>query len=225
MAQLTERRTFTVAKPSEEPERPRYILGLDLGQRADYSALCLLETHGEAHEAVSHCRHLQRYRLNTSYPVIAEDVRQLCQREPLITNQPALAIDATGVGVGVLDIFRTLQPAINARIVPIQIHGGYEVVRNGGGFNIPKRELVSAVQAALQTNRLMVSKKLSEANLLISELQNFRAEISDTGRDTFEARSGAHDDMVLAVAMALWLAGGRAPQQDEAFSYSYIDYS
>lgn len=104
-----------------------------------------------------------------------------------------------GAGRDVLDIFRPLQPAINARIVPIQIHGGYEVVRNSRGFNIPKRELVLAVQAALQTNRLVVSKKLSEANLLVTELQNFRAQISDTGRDTFEARSGAHDDLVLAV--------------------------
>ena len=59
------------------------------------------------------------------------------------------------------------------------------------GRKLDPKTLVSAVQAALQTNRLVVSKKLSEANLLVAELQNFRAEISDTGRDTFEARSGA----------------------------------
>ena len=49
----------------------------------------------------------------------------------------------------------------------------------GQGFNVLKRELVSSVQAALQTNRLIVSRKLSEANVLVTELQNFRAEISD----------------------------------------------
>ncbi len=198
-----------------EPEKlpqllpPRYILGLDLGQRADYSALCLLETHGEAHEAISHCRFLKRYKLNTSYPAIAEDVRQLTMREPLINNEPSLCIDSTGVGIGVLDIFRQLKPTINARIIPIQIHGGFEVVQSGRGFNVPKRELVSGVQAALQTNRLQVSRKLSEANLLVTELQNFRADISETGRDTFEARSGCHDDLVLSVAMAVWYAHRR----------------
>jgi Terminase RNaseH-like domain len=199
------------AEPPEPVKQkpPRYILGLDLGQRADYSALCLLETHGEAENAISHCRYLKRWQLNTSYPVIAEDVRQLCMREPLMENKPTLCIDSTGVGIGVLDIFRTLTPAINADIRAIQIHGGFEVAQAGHGFNVPKRELVSAVQAALQTQRLIVSKKLSEAAVLVTELQNFRAEISETGRDTFEARSGAHDDLVLSVAMAVWYAHQR----------------
>lgn len=188
---------------------PRYTIGLDLGQRADYSALCLLETHGEGHEAVSHCRYLHRWKLGTSYPNIAEAVRQLCMREPLMDNKPTLCVDSTGVGIGVLDIFRTLTPAINADIRPIMIHGGFEVIQVGRGFNIPKRELVSAVQAALQTQRLIVSKTLGEANVLVVELQNFRAEISETGRDTFEARSGAHDDLVLSVAMAVWFAHRR----------------
>jgi hypothetical protein len=203
-----ETETPQLLKPAKEIPQ-RYILGLDLGQRADYSALCLLETYGEQHEAVSHCRYLKRWKLNTSYPAIAEDTRQFCQREPLINNEPGLCIDSTGVGIGVLDIFRQLQPAINARIIPVQIHGGFEVVQNGRGFNVPKRELVSSVQAALQTKRLIVSKKLSEANVLVTELQNFRAEISETGRDTFEARSGSHDDLVLSVAMAVWYAHRR----------------
>lgn len=188
------------------PPQPRYILGLDLGQRADYSALCLLETFGEAQEAVSHCRYLKRWKLNTSYPVIAEDVRQLCQRDPLMNNKPTLCVDSTGVGIGVLDIFKYLQPAINCKLVPIQIHGGFEVVQNGLGFSVPKRELVSAVQAALQTTRLIVSSKLAEAGVLVTELQNFRAEITETGRDTFEARSGTHDDLTLSIAMAVWFA-------------------
>jgi hypothetical protein len=192
------------------PPPPRFTLGLDLGQRADYSALSLLETHNETpdhpNEVVSQCRYLKRYKLNTSYPAIAEDVRQLCQREPLINNKPTLCVDSTGVGIGVLDIFRQLKPAINARIVPIQIHGGFEVVQNGMGFNVPKKELVSSIQAALQTDRLQVAKKLPDASLLVSELQNFRAEISDTGRDAFGARSGAHDDYVLSIAMAVWYA-------------------
>jgi hypothetical protein len=199
---------ISTSEPLElkQPSPTRYVMGLDLGQRSDYSALSLLEASGEGSATMCHCRFLRRWKLNTSYPAIAEDVRQLCQREPLINNRPSLCIDSTGVGLGVLDIFLELKPAINACIIPIQIHGGFEVVLARQGYNVPKRELVSAIQAALQTGRLQVSSKLSEASLLITELQNFRAEISETGRDTFEARAGAHDDLVLSVAMATWYA-------------------
>ncbi len=34
----------------------------------------------------------------------------------------------------------------------------------------------------------------------------FRTKISEGGRDTYGARSGAHDDLVLSVAMGAWLA-------------------
>jgi hypothetical protein len=35
--------------------------------------------------------------------------------------------------------------------------------------------------------------------------------VTDSGRWTFGARSGAHDDLVLALALALWRASRRAP--------------
>jgi phage terminase large subunit-like protein len=37
---------------------PRYTVGLDLGQTKDYTALVILERHGEAEQAVFHARHL-----------------------------------------------------------------------------------------------------------------------------------------------------------------------
>jgi len=43
------------------------------------------------------------------------------------------------------------------------------------------------------------------------ELEDFRATVTDSGRWTFGARSGAHDDLVLALALALWRASRRAP--------------
>ncbi len=49
---------------------PRYTVGLDLGQAKDYTALCVLERHGEAEQAVFHARHLERFPLGTSYPAI-----------------------------------------------------------------------------------------------------------------------------------------------------------
>jgi hypothetical protein len=192
----------------DPPTRAYYIMGLDLGKSMDYTALAILETRdtpgGIGPEAIYHCRHLQRFRLGTSYPSIVNSVRELCLREPLLTWMPRLAIDQTGVGAAVADIFR--QARLNADLQPIVIHGGDRATNEDGIWRVPKRELVGVVQVALQTRRLRLAKELPELGVLTQELQNFQVSISEAGHDSYEARVGKHDDLVLALAMALWLA-------------------
>jgi hypothetical protein len=69
---------------------------------------------------------------------------------------------------------------------------------------------VASVAIALQSGKLQISKKLALADTLISELQNFKAKISNSGNDTYGAgadwRENSHDDLVLALALALWTA-------------------
>ena len=67
------------------------------------------------------------------------------------------------------------------------------------------------MQALLHDGRLQIQKDLPEAPILKLELEDFRASVTDSGRWTFGARSGAHDDLVLALALALWRASRRAP--------------
>ena len=73
-------------------------------------------------------------------------------------------------------------------------------------WRVPKRELVGVTQVALQTGRLKIAAYLPETRLLSQELQNFQVEISQTGFDSYSARNGKNDDLVLSLAMALWLA-------------------
>jgi hypothetical protein len=188
------------------PKPPAYFVGLDLGKSMDYTAVAVLEVFGDAPEAIYHCRHLLRYKLGTSYPTIVSEIRALCTREPLLSNMPRLCVDQTGVGAPVVDLFR--QAKLNATLEPILIHGGDHAVREGG-WRVPKRELVGATQVALQTGRLKIAKDLPEVDALIRELQNFEVEISQSGFDSYNARTGAHDDLVLALAMPLWLASRR----------------
>jgi len=188
----------------EAPPKPRYVVGLDLGKSMDYTAVAILEVFGEAPEATYHCRHLQRFKLGTSYPHIVESVRELCRREPLLSSKPTLAVDQTGVGNAVVDIFK--QAKLNADLQPILIHGGDNAVRENGVWRVPKRELVGSTQVALQTGRLKIAAELPEVSILQTELQNFQVEISESGFDSYNARTGSHDDLVLALAMGLWLA-------------------
>src|SRR5262249_30609404 len=53
-----------------------------------------------------------------------------------------------------------------------------------------------------------IQKELSEAETLVRELQDFRVEFTAAGHLTFNARSGKHDDLVLALAIAAWRAYG-----------------
>src|SRR5215217_5331627 len=95
---------------------------------------------------------------------------------------------------------------------PFQITGGNEVTRDRDIWNVPKRDLAGAVQVALQSRRLKIAADLPDAQVLVAELQNFRVKISLAGHDSYGAgtgeewRVGAHDDLVLAVAIALWAA-------------------
>jgi hypothetical protein len=44
------------------------------------------------------------------------------------------------------------------------------------------------------------------AGELQEELRDFQRKVSETGRSTYDARSGAHDDLILSCAIALWYA-------------------
>jgi|SRR5712664_4654943 len=55
--------------------------------------------------------------------------------------------------------------------------------------------------ARLHTGELKIAAALSDAE----------RKVSDAGRATYNARTGAHDDLVLAVAIALWWATTSGP--------------
>ena len=120
---------------------------------------------------------------------------------------PILAVDATGVGLAVVQILRRAKLPIS-RLVPITITSGHTTnQRPDGGFNVPKAELVSSTQSPLQGKRLTIAPALKEAKTLRTELSNFKVKINlASATESFEAwREGQHDDLVLAVCMAVWL--------------------
>jgi hypothetical protein len=49
-------------------------------------------------------------------------------------------------------------------------------------------------------------RQVGDAGALADELKDFRRKVSEAGRATYSARTGAHDELVLAVAIALWFA-------------------
>ncbi len=185
----------------------KFYFGLDLGQAADFSALAILERQILTTEPVFHCRHLQRWPLRTPYPTIVTDTVRTVNSPQVQKGltKPMLAIDATGVGAPVVDLFK--RERMKAELKPIQITGGDSVTRENGVTRVPKRDLVSTAQVFLQSGRLKIAASLPEAGTLTRELQSFQVKITDAAHDTYGAwREGAHDDLVLAVTLALWVA-------------------
>ena len=175
------------------------LLWLGLGPDVDPSAAIILEAHGEGDERTYDCRHIEQYPLMTSYPTIVRSVAAMLGREPL-RQQTTLAIDHTGVGRPVYDMFTeaTLQP------IGITITGGTSWHRETPyQWMVSKIVLVGQVQRFLQSGRLRIGSRLPHAATLQRELRDFRVKISKAANETYDAREGAHDDVVLSLAIAL----------------------
>jgi hypothetical protein len=198
------------AMPIPTPRTHRYYVGLDLGQTTDYTALCVLErpvlTTAVEPDPAYALRHLQRFPLGTPYPEIVRDVIALLKTPPMPGS--FLVVDQTGVGRPVVDLFReAFDGNVTCRFAPITISAGHEVSRGNGGFIVPKKELISSVQVVLQTRRLQIASSLPDADVLVREMEHFKVKISNAGHESFESwRQGVHDDLVLAVALAMWVA-------------------
>lgn len=204
---------------------PDYLCGLDLGQSGDYTALSILRrsmalmADGRPKRSLAgyllykfECVHLQRFPLGTSYPVIVNETKALVER-PELHGTPKLAIDATGVGRAVVDLF--LNERMNATLLPITITAGDNPrsdrwnYSNAIGHWVPKNELVSSIRANLESGRLLIARRLKEAETLKKELMEFKVKITKAANETFNAREGAHDDLVLATAMPVWVGEQR----------------
>jgi len=152
------------------------------------------------------CGHLERLPLGTSYVGIVQHVARLLHKLPAGTE---LTIDHTGVGRPVFDVFA----AAGLSATGILITGGTSETYDGPIIGVPKLSLISRVQALLHEGRLKIHRDLAEAATLVRELQDFRVEFTAAGSITFAARTGKHDDLVLALAIATWRAHGSGPNQ------------
>ncbi len=172
--------------------KPRFIVGADIGQAHDPTALAV----GELLEPEIHLRHLERLPLGTPYPRVAAQIGATMKTLPAPGD---LVVDATGVGRPVLDMLR----AAGLDPVAVCITGGRAVAFDGGMWKVPKRILIRSLVAAVEGGWLMVARGLRHAKALTLELQAFERRVNVRGHDRYEG-AGEHDDLVIAVALACW---------------------
>jgi hypothetical protein len=178
-----------------------FYVGLDLGQKSDFTAIAVIEKVHHQSPRLYHLRHLERFRL-VSYPRVINRVAELLRTPPL-AGRSILVIDATGLGTPVLD--QLCQIGVTG-VTAVTITGAMSISGGNGSYCVPKRVLVTALSTAIETGRLQLAEGLSQREALIEELMSFTVRINKrTGKASFGAeRSIDHDDLVLAVALALW---------------------
>jgi hypothetical protein len=141
--------------------------------------------------------------LKTPYPGVVEAIRRIMGRLPRGTE---LFVDFTGVGRGIYDLLvdHGLQP------MGVTMTGGVQVHRSGDISSVPKSTLVSKLVARVHAGELVVHAALADWPALKRELLNFRSEVTAAGHETWNSRSGEHDDLVIATALCVWGLGDDA---------------
>ncbi len=175
-----------------------FYVGLDLGQRRDFSALAVVEREEQklawmpTPSALS-VRHLERMELGTPYPKVVERVCEV-MRHPNVVHQSRLVVDATGVGAPVVDLLRSA--GLIAGLTAVTITSGERAHGNGERWHVPRGDLLAGLEVLLEAGELKICRRLKEAARLVRELEAMRL----TGG------GGEHDDLVFAVALAVWRA-------------------
>lgn len=190
-----------------------WVLAADIGQSSDPTAICVMQHQIKQHRNMEEItriserfdvRHLQRLPLGLSYVDQVAEVRRLLSRPPLCDGC-AFIIDNTGVGRAVGDLF----DESGMRPTKVTITAGNEQTRvDYQRWHVPKGILISTLDARLHLGELRIAADLMEAGPLKDELKDFQRKVTAAGRTQWEARVGKHDDLVLAVALALWSVVG-----------------
>jgi hypothetical protein len=151
--------------------------------------------------------HLERLPLRTPYTAQLARLYAIKNRLP---RRAQLIMDITGVGKALFDM------AVEQGLDPIGvvIHSGFEIHRRpyDNTVTVPKLRIVAELDKRLQSNDLFVHQSLKDWPALRRELLNFRPEITRSSGETWNAARSEHDDLVLALGLALFqLTGEHVP--------------
>lgn len=208
-------------------EERKIVVGVDLGQSKDPTSIAvvervrlvvpdylvdelqlsqpgrarLIEMRRELPRPDFNLRLLEQAPLGESYPAQAQRIKRIVGRPQIAEHDPRIFMDFTGVGRPMYDIMRQERVP---RLVPVTITFQGSGTNEAGGRTVAKLDLISRLQALMHNGSLHMPDTLPLAKLFRRELIDFRVSYTAVGNATFGAREGAHDDLVLAVALAVY---------------------
>jgi len=199
-----------------------HFIGVDLGQRVDYTAIAVVERIEPVVCGFDHLhwmrteerlpdewvvRRLERVPLGTAYTRVVARLAELAQH-PRLRGDCEMVVDATGVGAPVIDMLQAER--VECKVTPVVLTAGANENFDGKAWRTPKMDVLARLQMLIEQRRLRVSRKVREAAALKRELLDVKAKQKPGGRMRIGAdAAGQHDDLVMAVALGVWMRGGR----------------
>jgi hypothetical protein len=212
-----------------------YHLGCDLGKENDFTAVCFLQKRTPLDKYSRRNGHpsyevltMKRFPLKTSYVSIVSEISNRLKHSPFDSWQdfrgithPAriptyLTFDKTGTGAAVAELLKN-DAFLDSRLDDLRavnITAGREVNETSDALNIPKRDLIMATLISFERGFIEFAGNMPELPTLINELQNFEMKFTAKGNDSYSAKGANHDDMIIALSLAVW----SARNTDESFN-------
>lgn len=195
-------------RPVEQGKRGgvRVFYGVDVGQEGDPAAEAVIAPAGKRPGGGDR----PVWRLvgagtvpKGSYGALADHVAARRRSLAEQTDRSVLtAVDATGCGRPVVEMIRDRAGAVSAdtAVLGVTFTAGRRIGGVWPDITVPKRVLVEHVQVALEHGGLVVDRDRPGAAELVAEMRRF----TDAG-GKFGASPGAHDDLVCALMLAVWM--------------------
>lgn len=208
-------------------------VGIDVGKTRDPTAIVVTQVMTDVLNPTRYItQHMERIPLDTSYPDIAAHcvkviaalamminaersqrlralMREVAQTGEQVTHISGIDlrayIDATGVGRPVYDMIAN---AIARDERTRRCETKMIIFAKGETYNVEtgtmgKAFLVSRMQVLLQERRFLLPPRHEETPAMVRELKDYDITVSDDGKDTYGAKTGAHDDLVTAAGLTV----------------------
>ena len=148
-----------------------YVVGVDLGQQRDYTAIVVVErvrrmgeldrvTYQRAEEISYQVRWVERVPLGTSYAAVVDRIRDVVTA-PALATRCQLALDATGLGGPVRDFIR--KERLGCKLYPVVITSGAKEKGDGDEWKVPKRDLVQGLQVMFEQGTMRIAAGMGRA--------------------------------------------------------------
>jgi hypothetical protein len=168
------------------------LAGLDIGRFTDRTALCVMDT-----DVVTELHIVPSVSFREQAAVLA----------PLMRRLDLVAVDGTGMGLGLLELLR----AMGLPVVDVIIGGragAPRIIRDGGGnkravraISVGKIHLLGRLLGLVNAREITVAPWCCNRDELKAELGLMSASFTKRGGLSIQARNG-HDDLALALSLA-----------------------
>jgi hypothetical protein len=229
-------------KPDETYEVSRLLVGVDLGQSSDFSAVAVVRQQIATKTAETrkggwwsearlptdrrryNIQHLARWPLSTPYTIVAADLADLVQtlrEEARWIGSPSadpphagsVTIAYDQTGLGA-PVGDVLRSAgVQARGIVIG-SGQADTTTRTGGVGVPKEHLLTHLLVLLEQRRLRADRPdLPDLDTLMAEMAAYTRRQTHAGGQTYSTSGQAHADLLMALAIASY--AGRLADQSE----------